>query len=88
MAGINLAKQLIKEKKNKGKVIASGNTVYNEKYVIIHLEGDHGKIYQIDHGGDIKLQDNIGLEDIIELKILDEYTAEWVIVEPGSVPKY
>ena len=84
MAGIGLAKQLISDKKGKGKVIALGKTVYQEKYVLIQLEGDKGRIYQIDYGADIKLEDNINLEDVIELRILDEYTAKWEVVKHGS----
>lgn len=85
MAGIGFAKQLVQDNKNRGKVIATGRTVNNEKYILVQLEGDKGRIHQIDHGGDIRLEPSIGLNDIVELSIVDEYSAIWKTVENGGV---
>ena len=83
MAGINLAEKLIKDKKDEGKVIALGKTIYNEKYLIIQLENDKGIIYQIDYGSDIRFSNNINLEDSVKLFQIDEYSAEWRVIKSG-----
>ena len=83
MAGIELAKKLINDKKDKGKVIALGKTTENQKYLIIKLDDDKGIIYQIDFGSDIRFSNNINLEDEIVLKLLDEYSAEWQVNKRG-----
>lgn len=83
MAGADLAKKLIKENRNEGKVIALGSTVENQKYMLVKLNNNKGIIYQIDYGSDIRFSNNINLEDEVKLKLLDEYTAEWQVNKHG-----
>jgi hypothetical protein len=79
MAGIELAKNLIKDGKNKGKVIATGVTSEHNRYMLIKLD-TNGVLHQVDYGSDIKFDDVINLNDIVELQILDEYCAMWKVI--------
>lgn len=84
MAGISLAKKLISERRNKGKVIALGKTIYGERFMLIQLEDDRGRIHQLDYGSDIRFAQVINLNDIVELEMKDEYTAMWEVKVRGG----
>jgi len=78
MAGMNIAKKLIKQKRNKGRVIAKGKTIYeDEKFMIIEIPKDRGTETVFDYGTDIRFQKGIKLKEKVQLKIISEGTAEW-----------
>ena len=79
MAGIELAQNLIKSGKNKGKVIARGVTSENHRYMLIKLDIG-GVLHQVDYGSDLRFDDVINLDNIVELVLLDEHCAMWKVV--------
>jgi hypothetical protein len=82
MAGIQEAKELVKNNKITGKVLYKGefindNTLF--KFILIELDNDQGIITQFDYNSDVKFEEGIVLGCYVKLNIKDDYTAIWEI---------
>lgn len=91
MAGIQGAMKRVMEHRNLGKVLVRGT--YREgnetecpenKYMIVRLSHDNGTILVLDYGSDVRIADDVEDGKTVMLNILDNWTAEWQIHEPGE----
>ena len=87
MAGIQNAIKLVKDKEGQGRVLAKGNLFKDEnqtKYLIIEIliNGEPSHLTtQYSYNSDLSFDGSINLGDIVELKILDGYTAKWSVIK-------
>jgi len=93
MAGIKEAMKRVMEHRNRGEVVAMGEVSMEtcrdepERYIIIALRGK-GKITVYDYGSDIKINENIKLNDEVILNITSNWSAEWMKITQGQVEEW
>lgn len=77
MAGINLARRLIRENRHVGKVIAKGKTKDQDLFMILKIVNDQGTETVFDYGGDIMFDSKIKIGDRVKLRMVNNNMAEW-----------
>ena len=94
MAGIKNALKRVMEHRNRGVVVAMGEIAMEtiqgepERYIIIELYNDKGRITVYDYGSDIKINKDIELNDDVILMITSNWSAEWQKMTPSQITEW
>ncbi len=76
MAGIELAEKWANDNNDKGLCIARGVTTTKEDFIIVLTKSEE-TITVFDYGSDIVISEDVEEGSLVELKVVDDYSAVW-----------